>query len=189
MRFLAPFLLAFCTAIAANAQCPGQFTLSTQAQVDAFPTNFPGCINLTSKLTITGTDIVNLNGLNAIETTANSIEIINNPLLASLNGLTNLTSIGVEFKIDNNDALTDLTGLEDLIFIGGHFLIEGNALLTTLDGLGPIPTLGSYLNIAFNPVLTDITALNSLTEVGPGYFNAFLWIHNNNSLPASTGLI
>jgi hypothetical protein len=135
-----------------------------------------------------GDDITNLDGLNGIQMTSNSIEIVDNPMLASLEGLSNLTSIGVEFKIVNNDDLVDLSGLENLTWVGGHLSIDGNASLTTLDGLGPIPSLGSYLNISFNPVLTDITALNNLTEVGPAYVNGFLAINNNNSLPAINGL-
>ncbi len=173
----------------AIAQCPiAPLTLSSQADVDNFPVNYPGCADIAVLLTITGTDITNLNGLNGIQTTANSLIIRDNPLLASLGGLSNLNSIAVELKIENNDALTSLTGLDNLTWLGGHLSIEGNALLATLDGIGPIPSLGSYLNISFNPVLTDISALSSLTEVGPNYVNGFLAINNNNLLPAVNGL-
>jgi hypothetical protein len=189
MKKVTTLLLAFCVSFSANAQCPtSTFVLASQDDVDDFPTDYPGCTDLTVKMTITGANITNLDSLNGIETTLNSIEILDNPMLASLEGLSNLTSIGVEFKIDNNDALVDLTGLEMLASVGGHLSIEGNAVLTTLDGMGPIPSLGSYLNISFNPVLTDITALNSLTEVGPAYVNGFLAINNNNDLPAINGL-
>lgn len=172
-----------------NAQCPvAPLTLNSQAQVDAFPSNFPNCENLAVLLTITGNNITNLDGLSSIQTTSNSIILRDNPQLSSLAGLSNLTSIAVELKIENNDALTNLSGLDNLSWLGGHLSIEGNALLATLDGIGPIPSLGSYLNISFNPALTDITALNNLTEVGPNYFNGFLAINNNSSLPAINGL-
>ena len=182
-------LCLLCTAFAAAAQCPvTPILLSTQAQVDAFPADYPNCTDLVTLLTITGANITNLDGLENIETTANSIILRDNPMLSSLSGLSNLTSIGVELKIENNDALTDLSGLNNLTWLGGHLSIEGNALLATLDGMGPIPSLGSYLNISFNPVLTDISALNNLTEVGPSYVNGFLAINNNNSLTAINGL-
>lgn len=172
-----------------NAQCPiAPLTLGSQADVDNFPVNYPGCVDMAVLLTITGGDITNLNGLNGIQTTANSLIIRDNPLLASLGGLSNLHSVAVELKIENNDALTSLAGLDNLTWLGGHLSIEGNALLATLDGIGPIPSLGSYLNISFNPVLTDISALSSLTEVGPNYVNGFLAINNNNLLPAVNGL-
>jgi len=164
------------------------FTLSTQAEVDAFDDDHPECTELAVKMTITGNDITNLDGLNLIQSTLNSIEIIDNPMLTSLNGLSNLTSIGLEFKVVNNDMLQDFTGLGNLTFIGGHLLITGNQNLQTLDGIGQIPTLGSYLSISFNPSLTDITALNSITEVGPNYTGGFLEINNNNVLPAVNGL-
>lgn len=187
------FTLALClflwAAFTAHAQCPlTPQTFSSQAQIDAFPTNFPNCHNIGVKIVITGANITNLNGLNGLETTTNSIEIIGNPMLTSLSGLSNLTSIDVELKIDDNDALPNFSGLENLTWVGGHFSIEGNAVLTTLNGIGAIPSLGSYLNIAHNPLLTDITALNSITEVGPSYFNAFLQISNNNSLASVNGL-
>lgn len=185
------FLLIFSAlwAFSSNAQCPiAPLLLSTQADVDNFPTNFPGCTDLAVGLTVTGNNIVNLDGLNGILTTANSLIIRDNPILASLNGLSSLTSIAVELKIDNNDALTSLSGLDNLAFLGGHLSIEGNAVLATLDGMGPIPSLGSYLNVSFNPVLTDITALSTIQEVGPNYINGFLAINNNNSLTSVNGL-
>lgn len=178
-----------CVQFIGISQCPNApVTLSSQAQVDNFPIAYPGCTNMTVLLTVTGADITNLDGLNGILTTTNSLILRDNPVLASLSGLSNLSSIAVELKIENNDALTSLSGLDNLNWLGGHLSIEGNALLQTLGGLGPIPSLGSYLNISFNPVLTDITALSSLTEVGPNYFNGFLAINNNNSLPAVNGL-
>ncbi|MCW5924633.1 MAG: T9SS type A sorting domain-containing protein [Saprospiraceae bacterium] len=191
-QFFIPPFLAFIATFSLNAQppgCPnGFFTLSSQAQVDNFPVIHPDCHNLSVKMLISGSDIENLDGLSGIFTTANSIEIIDNPMLSSLSGLSNLTSIGVEFKLNNNDALPNLSGLENLSWIGGHFLISGNAVLTTLNGLGPIPSLGSYLYVGFNPLLTDISALNTITEIGPDYFNAFLVITHNNSLTSISGL-
>ncbi|MEZ4966828.1 MAG: T9SS type A sorting domain-containing protein [Saprospiraceae bacterium] len=185
-------LLLLCATFAfaaSDAQCPpSQVLLGNQNQVDNFPINYPGCTNPAVLITITGNNITNLDGLNGILATDNSIIIRDNPNLASLSGLSNLSSIAVELKIENNDALTSLTGLENLNWLGGHLSIEGNALLATLDGIGPIPSLGSYLNVSFNPVLTDISALSSITEVGPDYFNGFLAIRNNNSLPAVNGL-
>ncbi|MBK8192872.1 MAG: T9SS type A sorting domain-containing protein [Lewinellaceae bacterium] len=188
-KYITLVFIALCMKTAVSAQCPiAPLTLNSQAQVDAFPTNYPGCTDMLVLLTVTGNSITNLDGLNGIQTTANSLILRDNPQLASLSGLSNLTSIAVELKIENNDLLTSLSGLDNLTWLGGHLSIEGNAQLATLDGIGPIPSLGSYLNISFNPVLTDVTALSSLTEVGPNYINGFLAINNNNSLPAINGL-
>lgn len=178
------FLLLIWTGYIAKAQCPvAPLTLSSQAQVDNFPNDFPGCTRPVVAITITGANITNLNGLNGITGTDNSIFIVGNPQLTSLNGLSNLADIDVELKIENNDALTDLSGLENLASIGGYLNIAQNDNLTSFNGLGPIPSLGSYLYIAFNPDLTDISALSSLGSIA-----YFLQINNNNSLTSLDGL-
>ncbi|MBK6273625.1 MAG: hypothetical protein IPF58_02550 [Saprospirales bacterium] len=38
-------------------------TLTRQSEVDSFPINYPGCDVIEGGLTISGNDIVNLNGL------------------------------------------------------------------------------------------------------------------------------
>ncbi len=53
-------------ACVAHAQCPsGNVTLTSQAQVDAFPA---GCVNFSGDLGISGSDITNLSGLGGLRT-------------------------------------------------------------------------------------------------------------------------
>ncbi|MCB0528154.1 MAG: T9SS type A sorting domain-containing protein [Saprospiraceae bacterium] len=187
--FISLILCPFFAFQVCYGQCPvAPVLLSNQNAVDNFPTDYPGCTNPAVLITVTGANITNLDGLNGIISTDNSLIIRDNPSLLSLSGLSNLTSIAVELKIEDNALITSLAGLESLNWLGGHLSIQGNTQLTTLNGIGPIPSLGSYLNVSFNPALTDLSALSSIQEVGPDYFNGFLAIRNNNSLPALNGL-
>lgn len=99
--------------LSASAQCPvfvdNDFTFSTQASIDNFTTDYPGCTSL-------GTDdfdVVNISG----------------------NDITNLTGLsGVTFFKSLWITGTELTTLEDLstdAVVESTFLISGNASLTT----------------------------------------------------------
>ncbi|MCE7924147.1 MAG: T9SS C-terminal target domain-containing protein [Haliscomenobacteraceae bacterium CHB4] len=164
--------------------CPGApLTLSTQAQVDNFPNNFPGCTEVGVTITISGNNITNLNGLSQIESITKSLLIINNPALTSLTGLSNLSNIGVELTIENCDALANLNGLENLPFIGGTLTITGNAVLNSLSALSGLGYINGSLLISQNPVLPDLTGLDNIAFTG-----RFLQISSNNALTALNSL-
>lgn len=168
-----------------NAQtCPGApLTLSTQAQVNNFPTNYPGCTEVGVSITVSGNNITNLNGLSQIESITKSLFLINNSSLTSLTGLSNLSNIGVELTIDNCDALTTLNGLQSLPFIGGTLTITGNAQLNDLSALNGIGYVNGSINITQNPALTSLAGLDNVTFCG-----RFLQITNNNALTALNSL-
>lgn len=179
------FLFALWTAAVVNAQtCPGTpITLSTQAQVNNFPTNYPGCTEVTVSVTITGNNITNLNGLSQIESLTRSLFVNNCGALNDLSGLTNLANIGAELTFDNCDALTDLSGLENVPFIGGTLTITGNALLNSLEALSGLQYINGSLLISQNPALTDLSGLDNVAFTG-----RFLQISNNNALTALNSL-
>ncbi|MBV6440527.1 MAG: hypothetical protein EPGJADBJ_02197 [Saprospiraceae bacterium] len=164
--------------------CPGApLTLSTQAQVDNFPNNFPGCTEVGVSITISGNNITNLNGLSQLESITKSLFIINNPSLTSLSGLSNLSNIGVELTIDNCDALVTLNGLQALPFIGGTLTITGNAVLNDLNALSGIGHINGSLLISQNPALASLAGLDNVAFTG-----RFLQISNNNALTALNSL-
>ena len=111
----------------------GGFTFTTQAQIDAFPTNNPTCTQVIGNITISGAGITNLNGL------------------------AQLTAIGGYLIIQNNNALTSLNGLNSITSINGAngLIINNNALLANIQGLANLATLGGSLTINFNPVLLN----------------------------------
>ena len=136
MQSLKSILLLFSLIIVceSSAQCPVfHVTLSSQAQVDAFPTTYSGCPVLPFNLTIDGADITNLNGLNGI------------------------TSVGGDLYISNNPMLNNVDGLSGLTSVGGFLFIESNALLTNVDGLSGLTSVGGYLRILTNIGLDEIS--------------------------------
>lgn len=170
-----------------GAQCPGaSVTLTTQAEVTSFPTTYSGCTVMPVSLTVTGGDIVNLNGLSVLTGFSGtaSLTIEANPALTSISGLAAVTSVGGALKIIDNDALTNLNGLSGVSSIGFNLQIDGNATLTSLGALTGVTTIGGYLDVEFNPALTSFGGgLNNLTSVGQ-----FMQINNNGALSTLNGL-
>ncbi|MFA5418082.1 MAG: hypothetical protein WC341_06445 [Bacteroidales bacterium] len=69
---------------------PSTSYFSSQAEVDAFQTNYPGCTQIEGNIVINENDITHLNGFS------------------------NITSIGGFLYITNASSLTNLTGLDAL---------------------------------------------------------------------------
>lgn len=150
-------------------QCPtGSITLSSQAEVDAFTSTYPGCSH-PQGLIISGVDIVNLSPLAVITEIGieneGGFEIKNNPLLTNLAGLENLTSISYgNFVIENNPELANITALSGLTgAIGYSIIIKDNPALISLNGLQNITQPGDDdLHIENNDLLTDLTGLHNI---------------------------
>jgi hypothetical protein len=169
-------LCLLCALSAAFAQSPcdqTQVTLSSQADVDSFPSKF--CSTLCS-LTIKGNDITNLDSLYVL-TKVGTLRISFNPMLTNVNGLSNLTSIespcgASGLQIDGNNLLGDLNGLSSLTSITGALTITSNTMLSNLDGLSNVSELVSgaimsNVTIGSNASLENINGLSKLTNI-PG---------------------
>jgi hypothetical protein len=104
------------------AQCPSSIVFSTQAQIDGFIVNYPGCTqilgNVTIKESVSG-GITNLDSLSPISSIGSifggGLEVTDNAALISIEGLIGLTSIVGDLKISNNPTLANLNGLDSLI--------------------------------------------------------------------------
>jgi len=123
---------------------PEGIWFTTQAQIDSFQVNYPGCTEIEGYVGISGDDIINLNGLSV------------------------LTYIGGDLWIGSNDTLTSLTGLDSLTSIGGNLYIAFYDAPTSLTGLGGLTSVGGDLSIEFNVNLTSLTGLDGLTSIGGG---------------------
>jgi hypothetical protein len=77
------------------AQC-ADVTLGSQAEIDAF-----NCTEVTGRLTISGGDITNLDGLSELTSVRSTLRIAHNPQLQDISGLQQLTNIGRSLKIAN----------------------------------------------------------------------------------------
>jgi len=141
---------------------PEGVTFTTQAQIDNFQANYPGCLEIAGDVTIQVSEITNLNGLSVLTSIGGNLYIYSNDALASLTGLDNLTYIGSDLHIYNNNALTNLAGLDNLVSIGGELLIFDNDDLTSLTGLEGLTSIGDYLSISANDALTNLSGLNNL---------------------------
>jgi len=153
-------------------------TFSSQAQIDNFQINHPGCNEIEGDVEIDGNDITNLNGLNLLTSIDGDLFIVSTDVLISLSGLENLSSIGGNSYIRLNNALTSLSGLENLTSIDGILFIHANTALNSLMGLENLTSIGGDLKIYSNDALTSLTGLDNVT---PGSIEN-LNISNNSTL-------
>jgi hypothetical protein len=147
------FMLTLCVSATENASstaankiaqppalCSEDITLTSQAQVDAFPATF-GCTEMTGSLTISGKDITNLDSLHSLTKVGGNLRIGSNPNLSDLTGLSSLTYAGAGagaypgVHITYNPRLINLGGLSKLTSIRGMLEISNNDMLANLDAL------------------------------------------------------
>jgi acyl-[acyl carrier protein]--UDP-N-acetylglucosamine O-acyltransferase len=185
---------------------PEGIVFSTQAEVDNFQANYPGCSEIAGDITISGNDIANLDGLNAITSIGGSLRIISDTSMTNLSGLTGLASIGGTLSITGNSYLTYILSLNNLTSVGRSLLIEDNTELVNISGLNALTEIGidmslrnnslisftgmnNLLSISRNLIIEDNSALhsligmNNLTSIGGN-----LSIRNNSTLNNLTGL-
>jgi len=146
--------------------CPtGDLNFSTQAEVDAFPINYPNCTHITASLVyISGPDITDLSPLAGIINIDGNLTISGCPQLVSLAGLSGLVTLqGGLFIGYDNDLLTDI-GLPNLVLIGTFLDIQFNSALTTLTGLENLLSVQDFY-IFNNPELIDFGSSLVLTSI------------------------
>lgn len=160
------------TAVFAQDCLPGGITFTNQAQIDNFPKNYPGCTEIVGRVTISGSDITNLNGLSQLTYLWSGLYIFKNNTLTSLQGLHNVTRVYSlhigEYHEGGNPLLTSLSGLEALALISDDLEIYDNNSLTSLTGLDKLAFVGRYITISKNELLSSITGLKNLTTAGRG---------------------
>ena len=163
------------------SQCPTSYTIfTTQAQIDNFATNFPGCTNITLGLQINGSGITNLNGLTQL--TAISDLWVRNASISNLNGLHNLTSLP-SIRLENLPNLNTITHLSNITDLHTLQTITCNSL-PNLIGLNPTITSMRRVNVKNCATLTSIAALSNLStaqvDISPNF--------NFENLPQLTNL-
>ena len=190
------------------AQCPsGNVTLTTQAQVDAFPSNYPGCTHLPGSLIIgPSTDILNLNSLSNLVEIAGGLSISSNDDLTDISGLNGLSFIGSNISIQFNDSLQSI----DLANVSStnmqYINIGDNPNLETFHAPKFVPSLENYLSIRSNTSLTTLTGLDDLSYIGGAliindtkvttfpdlsginFVGIDIWIANNQNLTGTIDL-
>lgn len=152
-----------CIAYFINAQCiPTAIVFSNQAQVDAFPSQYPGCTKILGNVGITGS-VQNLDSLYQLEVIGGSLSILNAYQLDSLRGLDNLVFIGGNFNI-LSATIKSFIHLQGLLKVGGNFELRG-IFSSSLNGLYNLDTIGGSLNL-FSSSILNISALDNIHYVG-----------------------
>lgn len=203
---------------AGMAQCPTQtIEFTTQAEVNAFPTDYPGCTFLADGIdvSIMGTNITDLSPLSQLTGVQGVLEVRDCPNLTSLDGLNNITIIGNdaldgfilrdlpaltnvsalsaldsvtgEFTIRTCAQLNDLSGFAGLVYVNGSVIIRDNASLTSLSGFDQLNYIGETLELVENTSLTDISALSAVDTIVGG-IEGGVFIEACTSLGSLTGL-
>ena len=144
---------------------PNGVSFSSQTEIDNFQTNYPGCTEIEGYVSISGSDITNVDGLSTITSIGGYLEIIYNPSLSNLTGLEGITSVNGYIALYYNEALTNLAGFNNLTTAGSHLEIVENPNLINLSGLESLVTVVEELIVAQNDALISLEGLNALTSV------------------------
>jgi len=174
-------------------QCPtGTIGIGSQADINRFANLFSTCnilpghlfiggsdvVDLTvlppiievGSITVSGTSLLNLEGLGALSMVNEYLDITGNNLLTSYQGLYSLPVVG---SPDNPASVTvgysqlgDLRGLETLTEIYGSLTLYEDYDLVTLEGLNNLTTVHGDVNIGENIYLETLSALQNLTSIG-----------------------
>ncbi len=162
---------------------PDGFFFTTQAQIDNFQSDYPGCTEIIGDVNIDGGGITNLEGLDVLTKIGGYLMIVDCEMLENLSGLDQLDTVQGWFELHQSNLLTDLQGLNSLKYIGGSCWIYNNEGLTSLAGLNSLQLIGGDLMLIFNGNLVSLEALGGLDQI-----NGHLNIAANTFLPSLSGL-
>ncbi len=137
---------------------------------------------LGQSLLVMGTEVLNLSGLENLDSIGGTVWISDNSSLTSLEGLENLEAVGEDLKIGRNDHIINLEPLESLNSVGGMLELSYSRM-TSLDGLGNLDSVGGGFKLEFNDELQDIMALSNLKTIGGD-----IYIGENTNLTTLAGL-
>lgn len=167
------------------AQCPpGDLLIfSSQAEIDDFGVQYPNCTDFNGDIVITGTNIVNLYGLNGLNSIGGDLSFLYNAALSNLTGMEGLTTIGGSLILIENYILTSMSGLNNLASVEGDVVIQQNNVLISMNGLNSLASVGDALAIGLNPKMTSLSGLDNLNSI-----ESFLGIIDNPILSSITGL-
>lgn len=160
----------------------GNYYFLKQSDIDNFQSDYPGCTELEGNVTIHGTDIYDLEGLNSLTSIAGSLNLMSVSIF-SLSGLDSLTSIGGDFSLKATGLNSLQTGLESLTSIGGSLILETNFDITNLWGLEGLTYIGGDLRIIEHWELSTLSGLENLNSIG-----GELYIFSNDELASISAL-
>lgn len=177
--FVALFVTVACSEKEDELTAGDDYTLSSQAEVDAFKVSSD-----IRNLTILGesvTDLSNLTFQKVRNFTIENTSIVNLSLL-------NLDAITSTLTIKRNEKLARIDGLENLKFVNGRIAIEDNVSLVDISGLLGLKLFTGELSITGNKLLGEnetciddhigFCVIKQLVE--SGIFNGNVVLANNH---------
>jgi hypothetical protein len=151
----------------------GEYHFTCQEDIDNFMFAFPDCHELEGGVSISGEDIVNLEGLGTV-TSMEGLAIYDNDLLADLTGLESVTNIDFELSIKNNDSLQDIWGLNNATIGGeGEIINNDNLSECAIQGVCEILSTNHEFYISDNA-----PGCNSVQEVDSACFPVYIPEHS-----------
>ena len=115
-KLLTTFVILILSITIYSQSClPDGITFDSQDSIDNFQLNHPGCVEIEGDVTITGSNIDNLLGLNVLTSFKGDLDIKNTSMLTDFIGLENITSIDGDLVTRNATNLTSFSGLSALI--------------------------------------------------------------------------
>ena len=153
--------------LAAQTCLPGVTTFSTQAQIDSFSVNYPGCTIIEGDLIFNESAIYNLHGLSVLTAIEGDLYMEENNWLADFIGFDNLTYIGGDLHLDEPEQ-ESLTGFESLQFVGGDLILNEANDMTNLEGLQSLVGIDGSLLITESAFRT-LDGMSSLQYVGVNF--------------------
>ncbi len=162
-----------------SAQSSCTPSLLTQADIDAFPTNYPGCTEITNSVVISSSsDITNLDGLSTVEKIGDNL-ILFSPNLTSISGLQQLTEVGVNMSVNTGAAILDHSPLKNVEVIGGRLTINSGTN-NSYDFSGLRSVAGDFSINNFDGTV-DFTTFLALDFIG-----GFTSISSSSNISGST---
>ncbi len=138
--------------IGLKAQCPtSNVTMTTQAEVDQFLTDYPNCTTIVGGVVLEinddGTDpITSLAALSNITSTTGALRILNTTL-TDFSGLNNITSITNTLLLQDNSGITSTAAFANLVTVNSIYLASNSNLANCDDFChfigGPTIDIGS----------------------------------------------
>lgn len=92
----------------------------------------PGLVHQEGLLQISGSGLVSLSGLSALQRVLN-LAVTENPALTSMDGLEQLTTIDGVLQVTGNSSLVSLTGMGNVTSVAGDVTVTNNGALTQCE--------------------------------------------------------
>ena len=144
-----------------GATWPGDFTVGETGPL----TVLLGYVAVEGDLTVSQTDLHDLDGLHCLESIGGRITICENESLRSISGLVNVDG-AVGLLVRENPALEAIDGLYGITALPAGAVIRANPSLASLEGLASLEWGGKWFNINDNASLASLEDLAALQAAG-----------------------